>query len=445
MKLQFLGASETVTGSKTILKIQNVNILIDCGLYQGSPALEKKNFTFPGPAPASIDAVFLTHAHLDHCGYLPKLIKDGFHGKIYCTEETKKLVQIILEDSARIQEFELKEHARDEMIYDELDVEKTLSMMSVMNYNELKIFSHYSVEFFEAGHILGAASIVVQAEGKRVCFSGDLGRTNDMIHKHPIVPPHIDYLVLETTYGNRVHDNINPLKELIRSIKHVKSNNGVLLIPAFAVARTQVMVQILWDLFRKNPQLKIPVFIDSPMGVRATRVYQEYASRLKVSRHDFEKALDEVKLIEFGKDQKRLAKQKSPFILISSSGMLSGGKVLKYFDMYAHHEQNVILLTGYQGEGTLGRSLVEGVKEVTMMGHNLQIRAKIHEIYSLSAHADQSDLLAYIKACPALKKIFLNHGDKESSLEFQRLVKNQIQSETIPETIVVKLLNEYEI
>lgn len=442
MNLTFLGASETVTGSKTLLEINDKRILIDCGMYQGDPKLEKKNFYQLPIDSGSIDIIFLTHAHLDHCGLLPKLIHDGFVGDIYCSEATKKLVRIILEDSVRIQEAEIKEGIRSDYLYDQSDVEGTLNLMRILNPGDTKEFSDFSVEFYEAGHILGAVSVVIEYNGKRIGFTGDLGRDDDFIHKAPVIPKDLNQLVIESTYGNRLHERENPYRELILAIQSVKSTGGVLLIPAFAVARTQVLVQMLYEVFELSPNLKIPVYVDSPMGVRATKVYEEYADQLKIPENKFKAALDMAKFMEYGKDLKRLNKQRPPFILISSSGMISGGKIMKYFDMYAHHEHNIILLTGYQGEGTLGRSISEGLEEVDLFGHTLKVTAKIKKLDGLSAHGDRDDLYHYIQSTGVSDKVFLNHGEVESLNFFHEYLKSRLSG---IEVVVAKLNLEYDL
>lgn len=412
MNLSFHGASESVTGSKSIIEINQTRLLIDCGMYQGDSDLELKNNESLVKLLGPVDAIILTHAHLDHTGLLPKLVKEGFHGEIFCTHETFELVKIILEDSAKIQMYEFKKGNSARILYGQEDVEQTLTLFKIVERKVM--FDNIEIEFFNAGHILGAVSVVIRANNESVCFSGDLGRDDDLLH--PIVesPTDVDFLVLESTYGNRLHHRNNPYKELIKAIEHIKEQKGVLLIPAFAIARTQVLIKMLSDLFELSPQLKLPVFVDSPMGVKATQAYRKFSKSLKVSEPEFLKSLEVAKFIEFGNDAKKLAKAKAPFILISSSGMLSGGKVLKYFDMYAHHERNVILITGYQGEGTLGKSLLAGQQEFEMFGHRVKFRAKLFQIASLSAHADQEDLLRYVEKNSQLKAIFLNHGEEEA-------------------------------
>lgn len=443
MNLTFLGASEVVTGSKALLDIGNKRILIDCGLYQGSNSLEKGN-TYQLPIPShSIDIIFLTHAHLDHCGLLPKLIHDGFTGDIYCTEATKKLVRIILEDSARIQAAEIRNQTRRDALYDQVDVEQTMSLIRVIDFNEEKDFGSFKVEFYNAGHILGAASVVIEnIDGERIGFTGDIGRADDLLHKAPDIPDQLDYLVIESTYGNRLHRRSNPYRELIQAVESIKSKGGVLLIPAFAVARTQLIVQMLADIFEISPRLKIPVYVDSPMGVRATKVYEDYSHLLKIDRKKFDSALNMAMFIEYGKDLKRLSRQRPPFILISSSGMISGGKILKYFDMYAHHERNTILLTGHQGEGTLGRAISEGFKEVEMFGHILKVTAQVKELSCLSAHGDRDDLYHYIQKANVKRKIFLNHGEAVSIADFAHFLKKRVRKVAV---ITAKLNLKYEL
>lgn len=431
MQLSFYGASETVTGSKSVLEIGTKRVLIDCGMYQGNHALEELNSKSLTSLFGPIDYVFLTHAHLDHTGLLPKLIHEGFHGKIYCTKETFALVRIILEDCVRIQLSELKDGKLSELIYNEMDVEKTLSLMSTVELNSKVEIDEFTVEFLSAGHILGAMSVIFESSDKRICFSGDIGRSEDLIHTAPKVPKQLDYLVLETTYGDRNHDKKNPYKDLILSIEKIKQSKGVLLIPAFAVARTQILVKMLADLFEIAPNLKLPIFVDSPMAVKTTKVYQDYSDSLKVKKDDFETTLKVARFVEFGNDAKKLARQKAPFILISSSGMLTGGRIMKYVDMYAHHERNVILLTGFQGEGTLGRSILDGERDFKIFGHKLKVRADVKQVSSLSAHADQEELTNYVKEIKGLKKVFLNHGEKEAIKRFREKLSTKIESAVI--------------
>ncbi|WP_419168882.1 MBL fold metallo-hydrolase RNA specificity domain-containing protein [Halobacteriovorax sp.] len=431
MKLVFYGATSTVTGSKTLLEINNKKVLVDSGMYQGDKDSTKKNQVLPNFNINAIDAIFLTHAHYDHCGYLPVLIKNGFKGKIYCTEGTRKIVELILRDSASIQAYEFKEGKSQSILYDLDDVDATLSHLRSVSLNKW-YDKGFRFIYEEAGHILGAANITFDNGTKKICFSGDVGRRDDLIHNPPQKNIQANYLVLESTYGDRLHKKEDSIEILKKHIERIISTNGVLLIPAFAVARAQVLMYLMSELFAKEPQVKIPVYLDTPMGVRATRLYMGMADSLKVDPEQFNEAMKSVKFIEYSSDTKKLARTKKPFILISSSGMISGGKVLKYMEMYGKHENNTILITGFQGEGTIGRKLVEEEREIYLLGHSMEVKAHVEKLESLSAHADRDELIEFIqKVGPSLKKVFLNHGEEETVIHFAKSIEERLKIKTI--------------
>ncbi len=418
-----------MTGSKTYVEFGECRILIDSGMYQGENNSEKLNLQDLGLDVQKIDYIFLTHGHLDHCGHLPVIVKAGFSGEIFCTHGTKEIVKIILEDAVKVQQYNLKEGKINSIFYDEVDVERTLSFFKTFKLNDKKQLKEFSFEFFEAGHILGASSLVLEVNNKRFCFSGDVGRGKDVLHRHPDFPKEIDYLVLESTYGDRLHPEDNTLEKLENHIKRVKETHGVLLIPAFAVARTQVVMKYLFDLFESNSKLKIPVYVDSPMGVKVTRLYQESFRDLKLSEDQMNAIINNVKLLEFGNDFKKLVRAKKPFVLISSSGMISGGKVLKYFDMYAKHEDNTILLTGFQGIGTIGYKVTHDEKEINLNGHKMLVRADIDNMTTLSAHADREELLANIRNSKRVpQQVFLNHGEADTLISFKNFLNENLDS-----------------
>ncbi len=420
MQLTFLGAAKTVTGSKTLLEIGTTRILVDCGMYQGSKEVEQLNLASLHLDFTTIDFIFLTHAHFDHSGYLPVLVKHGFNGRIFCSDQTMQLARVILEDSARIQQYKWEAGESEKLLYTEDDVAKTMGLFDTKKIGLKYKHDDLSYEFFEAGHILGATSIVFTYKGTSIGFSGDLGKKDDFIHKAPHFPCDLDYLVLESTYGNRIHPDEDVKFALKESILRTKGYGGVLLIPAFAVARTQIVVQVLAEIFEQDPSLKLPVFVDSPMAIRATKIYVQNTEKLKVTEQDFVNALEQVKFLEFGNDIKKFERKKPPFILISASGMISGGRVLKHFDMYAKHEKNIILLVGFQGENTIGRRIWDGERKIKLFGHTIDIRAQVKMVSSLSAHADKIEMKQMISEnSPKVKKIFLNHGEEESLNSFK--------------------------
>ncbi|WP_412471688.1 MBL fold metallo-hydrolase [Halobacteriovorax sp. RT-1-4] len=431
MKLTFYGATSTVTGSKTFLHINGKNILVDSGMFQGGKDLSDLNQKLPDFDISKIDAIFLTHAHYDHSGYLPVLVKNGFKGKIYCTEVTKKIVEIILRDSANIQEYDFKERKIKEVLYGLDDVDETMTYFKVVEQGQW-YGDDFRYIFEEAGHILGASSIIFDNGESKICFSGDVGRKDDLIHMAPHKETESDYLVIESTYGDRLHKKEDTQLVLKKHIKRIISTQGVLLIPAFAVARTQVIIYSLFELFEKYPDIDIPIYLDTPMGVRVTRLYMQMAEKLKVDSERFISAMKKVRFVEYSSDTKKLARAKKPFILISSSGMISGGKILKYMDMYAKHENNTVLITGFQGEGTIGRKLVDNEKEIYLLGHTMNVRAHVEKLESMSAHADRDELIDYIKKSGSnLKKVFVNHGEEPVVINFVKTIKESLGVEAI--------------
>ncbi len=431
MKITFFGASKTVTGSKTLLEMGSETVLVDCGMYQGK-GLSGLNSATLGLDAQKLSMVFLTHGHLDHCGLLPILVKSGFKGKIISSCATKEIARIILEDSASIQENESSEKGSAPPLYDSLDVEQTMELFSTSEVGVENKEKTFSYKFFEAGHILGASSLVIEYEGEKICFSGDLGRKDDSIHLPPEFPEEMDYLVLESTYGNRLHPRVDPLEEMERHVKRIRGTKGVLLIPSFAVARSQIIIHLLSKLFQKREDLKMPIYFDSPMGLRTTRLYEKNIEKLKITKREFQEDLEFIKFTEFGKDLKKLSKASGPYILIASSGMISGGRVLKHFDMLAKYESNTVLLVGYQGEGTIGNSLLEGEHLVRLFGHDVNVRAKVELIESLSAHADYAEMVDLISSCKERpRKIFLNHGEEASLEAFKQTLMKNFSSEVV--------------
>ncbi|PTX43520.1 metallo-beta-lactamase family protein [Christiangramia gaetbulicola] len=422
VKIKFLGAAETVTGSKFYLEYLNTRLLIDCGMFQGLKELRLLNWEdLPVDVP-SIDHVILTHGHLDHTGYLPKLVKQGFQGSILSTPPSLAIAEIILEDTAKIQEEEA-ENANEEKyskhspalpLYTLDDVENTLALFESV---EPEVWTELSPDikfrFIKAGHILGACSIELQIKEKVFMFSGDLGRNEDVLLEAPEKPKWADYLFLESTYGNKLHPEEDVENILAELIKEVINEQGILLIASFAVERLQILVYLLYKLFKHNKAPEIPVFIDSPMGINATHVFSSFPDYHKIPPHEFEAMKNRFELVSSFKRTWEIIDKKEPRIVIAGSGMITGGRILTYLKQFIDNPTTRLLLTGYQAEGTRGRQIEEGVHEVKIRGKYYPVKAKVTKLESLSAHADQGELLDWcrnIKNVP--EEVFLIHGEK---------------------------------
>ncbi|MCT4641031.1 MAG: MBL fold metallo-hydrolase [Bacteriovoracaceae bacterium] len=423
MKLTFLGAAQTVTGSKTLLEYQDFKILIDCGMYQGqedSFNQEQESINY-----AQIDYIFITHAHYDHCGYLPVAIKNGFNGIIYCSAITKDLISIVLNDAYKIQ---FNTGQKDESLYyDEIHLQQALACIITLE-DEFQLSSNIRVKVYDAGHILGAKSFLFSIDNKKIWFSGDIGRKDNTIHITPKIPEQADIAIIESTYGDRIHPSLEQTQNILeQAIFDTKENNGVLLIAAFAIARTQ---EIIYELYKIYDKIHLPIYIDSPMAINATKVYELNSHKLSITKNEFEKALSKCKVIEFPKDTKNLQKKCKPYILISSSGMLGGGKILSHFEKIYNNKKNTILLTGYQAQNTLGFKLENNITPIIFKSKQINVQAQVKTIHGLSAHADKLQLADYLCQIKGLNKIILNHGQKNSTHQFQSFLEKKLNIKT---------------
>lgn len=440
MRLTFLGASGMVTGSSYLLEAGGSKLLVDCGMFQGSKATEALNRRAFRFEPAAIDAVLLTHAHIDHSGLLPKLCKAGYKGKIYATEATADLCRIMLPDSAHIQEFEAEIAGRKgrragkpplEPLYTVDDAYACLKNFAPKPYGQkLDITPEVTVRFNDAGHILGSSIIElwVTENGKTVkfVFSGDLGQPDQPLIKDPSAIDAADYIVMESTYGNRNHEHYDKGEALAAIINETVARGGNIVIPAFAVGRTQTIIYYLYKLLKAGKIPDIPIFIDSPLAISATDIFAHHPEVFDAEAHEilygqneninrllklkFTRTPDESKAINFLKD---------PAIIISASGMADAGRILHHLKHNLWRPESSVILVGYQAEGSLGRRLVEGVKRVKIMGEEVSVRAKIHNLDGFSAHADQEYLVKWLtmfQEPPA--NIFVVHGELEQSNAF---------------------------
>ncbi len=446
MDITFIGATRTVTGSMHLFEYKKNKFLLECGLYQGHRAeAERINRTFPFK-PKDINCVILSHGHLDHSGNLPSLVKRNFKGEIYCTPATRDVAELLLLDSAHLQEnditfFNKKQHKAGlptkEPLYTVTDAENTLQFFKGINYhNQFNPVPGVTATFYDAGHILGSAQILIEFDNKRLLFSGDLGRKNMPIIRDPEILKDIDYLILESTYGSRIHSSfeqmIDELKNII--IEGIEKKSRII-IPAFAVERTQVLVTMLKNLYQDGVLKSVPIFVDSPLANNVTEVFRNhpecfdketYEKFLKEEPFDFP-GINYIKNIE---DSKRLNEKNGPLIIISASGMCEGGRVLHHLIHSIEDEKNIIILTGFQASGTLGRKILDGHKEIFIFDTKFLVRAKVYFMAGLSAHADSNDLVDYVRAINngRLKKIFLIHGEITEAV----VLKEKLESLNIP-------------
>lgn len=425
MRLTFLGGAGTVTGSKYLLEDGGSRLLIDCGLFQGLKQLRLKNRSPLPFDPASIGAVVLTHAHLDHSGYLPRLVAQGFRGRVHCTAATRDLARILLLDSAALQEEEAKHAARHGWskhnpplpLY---TIEQAHACDGVFRAGgwerPLRLPEGWDISFRKAGHILGAASVTVERGGKTILFSGDLGRREDPILAPPAACPPADWIVVESTYGNRSHPRIDPAEALAALAKKVFARGGALLVPSFAVGRTQNILHLLWRLRQAGQLPSAPVFVDSPMATDVTRLYLEHASDHILGPELAREVFGSATYVQTPEESKRLSARKGPMFLISASGMATGGRILHHLRAFAPHPENAVLLAGFQAEGTRGAQLAAGAKSIKIFGGQVPVKAEIATLPNASAHADADEILAWLKTAPrAPQKVFVTHGEPAAS------------------------------
>lgn len=434
VKIQFLGAARTVTGSKFYLETPELNILIDCGMFQGLKELREINWQ-PLPIDCSkIDIVLLTHGHLDHNGYLPRLIKEGFKGQILGTAPTLAVSEIILRDSAKIHE-EAAEKANKERyskhqpalpFYTVEEAKKAIELFQSATIDEwISLTENLLCRFNYNGHILGATYIELNINGKIFVFSGDIGRRDDLMLEDPKRPKWADFLFVESTYGNKLHPDERLEDRLIELVNTTIYEKGDLLIPSFAVERLQLVMYLLWRLYQKNKIPNIPIFIDSPMGANVLTLFQRFSSWHKVSQNEFNAMCRHMKIVRSYKDTWKTIDDPRPKIVIAGSGMVTGGRILTYLKQLVHKPSTTVLLVGYQAEGTRGRLLLEGAHELKLFGKYREVRAKVAHIESLSAHADQNGLIHWLGAVKNIpENIFLIHGEPTALDCFRTKIKD---------------------
>lgn len=442
--LKFLGGAGTVTGSKYLLNCNGSKILIDCGLFQGIKSLRLKNWDDLQIKASEIQAIILTHAHIDHSGYIPRLVKNGFRGKIYCTSATKDLCRILLPDAGYLMEEEAEyrnrthrtKHSPALPLYTLKDAENSLQYFEGVAFNQqVQINPRISFEFFYAGHILGAASVVVSVGGKKIGFSGDVGRLEDDMLKPPVPLPPVNYLVTESTYGNRLHQKTNIKDDLAKIINETAERNGVVIIPAFAVGRAQSIMYMVWKLLSQNKIPDIPMYLNSPMATNVTKLLHKYRDLHKLTVEECTYTCKVVKYVNSVEDSIALNEKKGPMLIISASGMLSGGRVLHHLKAFGPDPRNTIVLAGYQAAGTRGEALERGIREVKIFGEYVEVRAQVKILENISAHADYGEILEWLsqsKMHP--EKVFITHGEVSSADELRRRIFEKFGWDcTVPE------------
>ncbi len=450
--IQFLGAAGTVTGSKFLFRADNYKILVDCGLFQGLKALRLQNWEKLPVEAASIDALILTHAHLDHTGYVPLLVRNGFKGKIFCTAPTRELAKIILTDSAHIQEEDAKfaneqgysKHNPAVPLYTSGDVVRALKLFSTEPADKwVKLSKDIKFRFSPSGHILGSAFIELDYQGTRVVFSGDLGRKAPLMLHPPTQITTADYLVVESTYGDRVHASESPINVLKRVINETVARKGHVIIPSFAVGRVQDVLYLISKLKRQKSIPNIPVYLDSPMGIHATEVLLDYPEWHKLGAREVQAFCQDVIMVQNQQQSHEIARAKKSTIVVAGSGMLTGGRVLHHLQVRLADPRNTILLVGFQAAGTRGRLLRDGIPELKMFGQYVAVKAHVEELSSLSAHADQKEILAWLAGFRSAPKMtFIVHGEPQAADALRVRIRDSLNWPVeVPAQFEEKILN----
>lgn len=435
--ITFLGGAGTVTGSKYLVRHNGKSLLIDCGLFQGYKQLRLRNWAPLPVAPNQIDAVVLTHAHLDHSGYLPLLVREGFVGHVYASAGTRDLCRILLPDSGHIQEedaafanrHQTTKHDTALPLYTRQDALDALPLIKAVAFD--KAFAPmpgWKVSLSAAGHILGASSVLVEVAGRRILFSGDLGRPDDLIMSPPDDAPQADTVLIESTYGDRSHPQEDVLGELAPALQRAAKRGGVAVVPVFAVGRAQAVLHAI-HLLKLKGELPhaLPVFLDSPMAVHTTHLFENHPGEHRLSQADSRALTHNATMVNSTDESKALASRHGPMVILSASGMATGGRVLHHLAHYAGDHRNMIILTGYQAPGTRGATLASGAPSVRIYGRDVAVNAEVVQLQSASAHADANQLLAWLKTMPqAPDQVYVVHGEAGPADTLRGRIKREL-------------------
>lgn len=448
VELEFLGAAETVTGSRTILHHQGKRFLVDCGLFQGPRIIRERNWD-EFPEPERVSAVLLTHAHIDHSGYLPKLVKEGFKGPIFSSRATAELCKIMLLDAAHLQEEDARFANREKYsshkpalpLFETEDAEAAIRLLKPLEIHKThNLAEGLAVELFRSGHILGSTYVQVRANDLKILFSGDIGNGRSRVLKPPEAPPASDVVIMEGTYGDRNQPRIDVFAELQQIINRVFSRGGTLIIPAFTVGRTQELLHLIGCLERDGKIPHVPVYLDSPMALDATELYLGHPEELQVHNGMGPLSCSNYHAVQSADESMLVCMSNDPKIVISAAGMLTGGRVLHHLKSKLPDEKSAVLFVGYQAEGTKGRLLRHGLRKVRIHHQPVDVEAEVLSIDTLSAHADSDDLMAWLVQLPEPQQILLNHGEKLALEALQYRIKTELgwsakiilQNERIP-------------
>ncbi|GMV05508.1 MAG: Ysh1p: subunit of polyadenylation factor I [Gemmatimonadota bacterium] len=435
MRLSFLGAAGTVTGSRHLLVAGTKQILVDCGLFQGLKALRLRNREALPFDAASLDAVVLTHAHLDHSGFLPVLVKEGYRGPVYCTPPTADLAPILLADSGHLQEEDARwaskkgysRHEKPEPLYTEEDARAAARQLRAAPVGEDVDLGGTTLRYTLSGHILGAASVTLTNGQGTVLFSGDLGRPDDLLIPAPDTPPAADFVVMESTYGGREHPVIHPVEALALVLKRTVKRGGVLMIPAFSVGRAQLVLYALSRAFEAGLAPRVPVFLNSPMAIDVSSLYVEHDEYHRLDERQTLEAFAVAEYTRSVEESKRLNQRNGPMVLLAGAGMLTGGRILHHLAAFAPDARNTVLLTGHQAEGTRGADLLAGKPHVKIHGRSVPVRAEVATMDGLSAHADQSELLDWLGSVPGRpRRTYLVHGEPREADALRRAAEAKL-------------------
>lgn len=437
MNIQFLGATDTVTGSKYLIRTGKSNVLVDCGLFQGYKQLRLRNWAALPVAAASIDAVILTHAHIDHSGYLPLLARQGFKGKVFCTPATADLCRLLLPDSGHLQEEEaeyanrhsLSKHSPALPLYTREDADRCLKLLHPVDCGK-----HWhpvpglNASLTPSGHMLGASFVVLDNGSRSILFSGDIGRPNDLLLQAPSPMAGADYLVVESTYGDRLHNKASPLPELGQVIQRTAARGGVVLIPAFAVGRAQSLLHCI-RLLKDQGVIarKLPVYLNSPMAAGATQLYVQHGDELKLTAEQCAAMARTAHIVESPQESRELNTRHGPMIIIAASGMATGGRVVHHLKAFASDQRNTIVFAGFQAGGTRGAAIAGGASSVRIHGEDVAVRAEVVQLDDLSAHADAGEIVAWLQGFKsAPRKTFITHGEPAASDAMRQRIEREL-------------------